>query len=115
VKVAQLEEPRRRMAEQRSVRSLDDASKKLGLVVRALTREEREQAETEGSVVVADVEGVAARAGLEPGDIILAVNNQPVRSVKDLRDAAGKLHGGDAAALLVERGGTRIFVPVRAG
>jgi S1-C subfamily serine protease len=43
------------------------------------------------------------------------VNNQEVKSVQDLRTAASKLSKGDAAALLVERGGNRIFVPVRAG
>jgi hypothetical protein len=35
--------------------------------------------------------------------------------VQDLRAAASKLNKGDPAALLVERGGNRLFVPVRAG
>jgi serine protease Do len=64
-------------------------------------------------VVVQDVQGSAARAGLQPGDIILAVNDRSVRSVQDLRTAAGQLKSGDAAALLVERDGNQIFVPVR--
>ncbi|HET6194485.1 MAG TPA: PDZ domain-containing protein, partial [Acetobacteraceae bacterium] len=88
---------------------------KLGLVVRPLTPEEKQGADTEGSVVVADVQGSAERAGIQPGDIILAVNDQAVKNVQDLRTAASHLRPGDAAALLVERGGTQIFVPVRAG
>ena len=89
--------------------------KRLGLVVRPLTPEEKESAGTVGNVVVADVEGSAARAGIQPGDIILAVNDRSVKSVQDLRAVANKLRSGQSAALLVERAGTQVFVPVRAG
>ncbi len=112
VHVAQLEEPQTRTARSRPSRGVEEDTK-LGLVVRPLTREEKQSAGTEGSVVVQDVQGSAARAGLQPGDIILAVNDRSVRSVQDLRAAAGQLKGGDAAALLVERGGNQIFVPIR--
>jgi serine protease Do len=88
---------------------------RLGLVVRQITPEEKQAADTEGSVVVENVQGSAARAGLQPGDIIIAVNQQPVSSVQDLRRVAGKLNKGDPAALLVERGGNRLYVPIRAG
>ena len=87
---------------------------KLGLVVRPLTPEEKQSVDTQGNVVVAEVQGSAARAGLQPGDIILAINNSAVKSVQDLRTLAGKLHSGEAAALLVERQGNQLFVPVRA-
>src|SRR4030095_14868113 len=88
---------------------------KLGLVVRPLTSQEKDQVGTEGSVVVAGGEGAAAAAGIQPGDVILAVNDRSVNNVQDLRDEAAKLKRGDSAALLVERAGTQIFVPVRAG
>jgi serine protease Do len=84
-------------------------------VVRPITPQEKQAADTDGAVVVEDVQAGAARAGLQPGDIILAVNQQQVKSVQDLRRAAGKLHKGDAAALLVERDGARLYVPIRAG
>jgi serine protease Do len=117
VKVEQLEEPQQRSAanDQRPRGTQAQEHVRLGLVVRPLTREEQRMAETEGRVVVQDVQGSAARAGLQPGDIILAVNNQQVNSVQELRAEASKLDKGDAAALLVERGGNRIYVPVRAG
>ena len=92
-----------------------EAGTRLGLVVRPLTPEEKESAGTEGNVVVADVQGAAARAGIQPGDIILAVNERTVKNVRDLRDVASKLKSGQSAALLVERAGAQVFVPVRAG
>jgi serine protease Do len=88
---------------------------RLGLAVRQITPEEKQAVDTDGSVVVEDVQGSAARAGLQPGDIILAVNQVEVKSVQDLRRAAGKLSKGESAALLVERGGNRLYVPIRAG
>jgi serine protease Do len=112
VHVAQLEEPETRAAGARPSNKSEEGAK-LGLVVRPLSPEEKQSVGTEGSLVVEDVQGPAARAGLQPGDVILAVNNRSVRSVQDLRTEAAKLRGGDSAALLVERGGNQIFVPVR--
>jgi serine protease Do len=114
VKVEELQEPEQRAAHARPGRA-EAEDTKLGLVVREITPQEKQAVDTDGSVVIENVEGSAARAGLQPGDIILAVNNQQVNSVQDLRTAASKLNKGDPAALLVERGGNRLFVPVRAG
>jgi serine protease Do len=114
VKVAQLEEPGVKSA-RAGAESSEAEGAKLGLVVRPLTPQEKNSVDTEGNVVVADVQGSAARAGIQPGDIILAVNERSVKDVGDLRAEAAKLKRGDSAALLVERGGTQIFVPVRAG
>ena len=114
VHVAKLEEPGVKNAGNRNENKEAEGTR-LGLVVRPLTPQEKQSADTEGNIVVADVQGSAARAGIQPGDIILAVNDHAVKNLQDLRDAAAKLHAGDAAALLVERAGTQIFVPVRAG
>ena len=114
VKVAQLEEPDDKKVKASAV-GKDAEGAKLGLVVRPLTPQEKNSVDTEGNIVVADVQGSAARAGIQPGDIILAVNDRSVKNVGDLRAAAAKLKRGDSAALLVERAGTQIFVPVRAG
>jgi serine protease Do len=114
VKVATLADPDRKQAKAAPA-NRDAENARLGLVVRALTDDEKERVGTDGNVVVADVRGSAARAGIQPGDIILAVNSQSVKSVQELRNVAGKLRNGESAALLVERGGTQIFVPVKAG
>lgn len=86
---------------------------RLGLAVRPLTPEEQRQAGVPGGLLVQDVTGPAARAGIQAGDVVLALNGQPVSSVDQLREAAGK--AGKHAALLVERGDAQIFVPVELG
>jgi len=86
---------------------------KLGLAVRPLSPTERAEAQTEGRLVVEDVQGPAAVAGVMPGDIVLAVNGRKVDSVKALRDAVDA--SGSTVALLIQRGEAQIFVPVRVG
>ena len=79
--------------------------------MRPLQPAEREEAQTEGTLVVEDVTGPAAAAGVRPGDIILGVNGTRVKSVTELQAAAKK--SGKTVALLIERGDRQIFVPIR--
>jgi len=71
------------------------------------------QAARNGGVVVEDVTGAAARAGVRPGDVVVAVNGTPVDSVDAVRSAAQK--SGKSVALLVKRGEQTLFVPIRTG
>jgi serine protease Do len=89
------------------------AGGKLGLAVRPLTSQEQHQANTQGGLLVEQVKGPAADAGLQQGDIVLAANGAPVSSITDLRNAVEK--SKSHVALLVQRGETRLFVPVRVG
>ncbi len=68
--------------------------------------------EVSGAVVARLESGSRAdRAGLEAGDIIVAVNQVPVASVAELRQ---QVEGVDRAiALTVQRGSARIFLVVR--
>jgi len=84
---------------------------KLGLAVRPLTEEERKQIEAEGGLLVEQSEGPAARAGVQVGDVILAFNNQPVKSVDQLRRLVDRSRG--SVALLIQREGNKIYVPIR--
>jgi serine protease Do len=85
----------------------------LGLALRPLTRNERQQAQTEGGLLVEGVSGPAARAGVAAGDVLLAINGQPVQSADQVREVMkGKPRN---IALLVQRNGETIFVPLKLG
>src|SRR5207249_3039543 len=72
---------------------------RLGLVARTLTPEEQRNLDVRVGVMVEDSTGAAAKAGIEPGDVILAVNGTPVQSADELRSIASK--AGKSVALLV--------------
>lgn len=86
---------------------------KLGLSVRPLRAEEKKQLSTEGGVIVESATGPAARAGIRQGDVILAVNDTPVKGVEDLRKAADSVKRN--VALLVQRQDAKIYVPIKIG
>jgi serine protease Do len=85
----------------------------MGLGVRALTEAEARQLGVKGGLLIAEVSGPAARAGLQPGDAILSANGKPVDTVKALADIVKQ--GDGKVALLVQRGQNRLFVPLKAG
>ena len=86
---------------------------RLGLTLRELTAAERQKFGTQGSLLVEDVTGEAAEAGIQPGDVVLAVNNTRVNTLKAFRSALQKAR--KSVALLIERDGTTVYVPFRLG
>ncbi len=86
---------------------------RLGLAVRPLTPNEKSEVHSSAGLLVENVGGPAARAGVRPGDVILAVNGSPVESAEQLRLLTGK--AGKTIALLIQRGETRLFVPLNIG
>lgn len=81
----------------------------LGVTVRALNEEEKQQAETEG-LLVAKSEGAARKAGIQSGDIIVNVNGIAMKKSTDLGNILEK---SKTLRILIQRGGTRIFIPIR--
>jgi len=88
-------------------------SGRLGVVVRPLTSDERDQLHAKAGLVVEEAGGAAAKAGVRPGDVILALNDQPVKSAGELRHLLGK--SGKHVALLVQRNDSKVYVPVDLG
>ena len=89
-----------------------------GLEVRNLTPEIARQlglpAGTNGVVVTGVApDSAAAAAGVEPGDVILEINRQPVRSVADLKKLSGKLSKKEGALLLINRRGGKLFLAIK--
>lgn len=83
----------------------------LGLTVRPLDPQEKEQAETQGNLVVEEAEGPAASAGVQPGDIIIGVNGKKVKTTKELQESSKA--AGKNVALLIQRDDAQIFIPLK--
>ncbi len=85
-------------------------SGRLGLSVRPLDPRENDG---RGGLVVEEVGGAAARAGVQPGDVLLSFNGTPISSLEALREQVAK--AGKRVALLVQREDRQIFVPLDLG
>jgi len=86
---------------------------RLGLALHPLTKDERAAVEVDHGLMVEDVSGAAARAGIQPGDVVLGINGQPARSVEQVRSVVSG--HPKSVALLIDRNGQKIFVPVKLG
>ncbi|MEP6740242.1 MAG: Do family serine endopeptidase [Caldimonas sp.] len=85
----------------------------LGLSLRPLTRDEKREAKIDSGLVVEEVDGASARAGIEAGDVLLAINGKAVQSVDEVKSVLSVKP--KSVALLVQRNGEKIFVPVKLG
>ena len=91
-----------------------DASKgKLGLALRPLQPQEKAEAGVVSGLMIEDAGGASARAGVQAGDVLVAINGTPVKSIEQVREVVAK--SNKSVALLIQRDGSKIFVPVRLG
>jgi serine protease Do len=86
---------------------------RLGVAVRPLTPQEKSGASVSHGLLVQEAGGPAASAGIQPGDVILAVNGRPVSNVDQLKQMVTQ--AGNSLALLIQRDNAQIFVPVDLG
>lgn len=94
--------------------SMDSKQARLGVSVRPLTSQELAQTQLKQGLLVEEVgKGPAANAGIQPGDVILAVNGDQVKSVSQLQDKLTQ--NSKNVALLVMRGDSKLYVPVKIG
>ncbi len=87
---------------------------RLGLSVRPLSAQERRQSGLPGGLMVQESTGAAADAGIQPGDLILAVKQRQVNTVQELREAV-RSAGKGPLALLVQRGEATLYISVAVG
>ena len=86
---------------------------RLGLALRSLQPDELRAAGVANGLLIESSAGPAANAGVESGDVLLAINGTPVKSIEQVKIAVAK--SDKSIALLILRAGDTIFVPVRMG
>ena len=85
-----------------------------GVQVGPLLRDEARELRIKGGVVVRQIDtaSLAARVGLQEGDVVREVNRQAVTSVEEFEKQVGKLHAKDRVLLLVTRGLATIYLAI---
>lgn len=90
------------------------AAKALGLSLSDLTDLQRSELKLKTGVRVESAEGAAARAGLREGDVILAVANTEVNSVREVEAVLSKWDKNRNIGVLVRRGEWAQYVVIPA-
>jgi serine protease Do len=84
---------------------------RLGVALRLQKPEELRTSGSSTGLFIDKVSGVAERAGVQPGDLLLAINQEPMQSVEQAMTVAAR--AGKSVALLLMRDGERIYIPLR--
>lgn len=86
---------------------------KLGLTLRELTPAQKKKLNGKNGLLVAESSGVAAQAGIRRGDVVLGLNNTEVQSVEAFNKQINAISSGKSVAILVLRGDTTLYVPLK--
>jgi serine protease Do len=86
---------------------------RIGLALQNLTAEQKKKIGGRNGLLVADLKGASLNAGMMKGDIILVVNNTPVKSIQAFNNNLRKIPKGKVIAVLLYRNGDTLFVPVK--
>jgi serine protease Do len=90
------------------------AAQSIGIVVGELTAAQKKEAKVKGGVRVESVsEGAAQRAGIREGDIIVAIGNTEINSVKDFDAVIAKTDKKKSIPLLLRRGDLASYLVLR--
>jgi serine protease Do len=95
------------------IRSAAPQGAQLGLALRPLQLQELRGSGLDHGLLIERVTGPAQLAGVQPSDVLLALNGKPVQDIAEAR--AAMKDSPKQVALLVARDGQQIFVPVRLG
>lgn len=89
-----------------------DKTEMAGLTVTPLNPDQKRQLGIQSGVLVDEAQGIAARAGVQAGDVIMAVGNTAVNNARDLAsELDAKSH--KTVALLIKRGDGTSYIPLR--
>jgi serine protease Do len=87
---------------------------RMGIAASELSADQLQQLQISSGLLVGSVTGSTARAaGLQQGDVLLAIGNVKIRSLAQLNELLKLIPGGRNVALLVRRGDNATYVAIR--
>ena len=113
ITIAEMADERQRAAVEPDAKPAQSASAVLGLQISDLSEAQKKELKIRSGVRIDGASGVAARAGLREGDLILAVDNADVNNVKQLQAVLSKLEKAKLINLMVKRDEVVSFVLLR--
>ena len=113
VQVAEMPQDRARSARASEPAKPAAPANALGLGVSDVSAEKMKELGLKGGVQVDAVDGLAAGAGIRPGDIITQLNSADVQNARQFNEAVARLDPKKDVAVLVRRGEASRFVIIR--
>jgi len=104
--------PSQQVAQKAETNAEEIHANRLGLVVTDLNSEQRQelQIEKNGVLVQKVGKGIAQDIGIQPGDVILRIQNNVIHDSNEFNKTLAKLPTGKSIAVLVQRNGNPIFL-----
>lgn len=94
-------------------KSAEDKADKLGLTLAELSTEDKRRLEIDNGLLVRDVKGAAERAGVQAGDVVLAMGGEKVTSLAQFAKLLSQQGKDKNVALLIRRGERILYVPIK--
>lgn len=107
------EKPARRASAPEPAAKLSAQVKAFGLALSDVTDAQKKELKIKGGAKVDTVEGAGARAGLREGDVIVAIANVEITSVKDFEAVVAKVDKAKPINLLFRRGELAQFAIIK--
>jgi len=107
------DKPVRRTADKEDRPKGSAAAQSIGLVVTDLTDAQKKELKIKGGVKVEAVAEGSARAGIREGDIIVAIGNTEIGSVKEFDAVVARVDKSKAIPVLLRRGELATYLLIR--
>ena len=110
VKIGEMPDDRMQASNKKTIK---ESANRIGLVLKEATAKDKKTLDGRNGLVVVKASGPAVSSQIRDGDIILALNNTPVTSIRAFNREINKTPKGKTIALLIYRNGDTLFVPVK--
>jgi serine protease Do len=107
------EKPARRTGEKEEKPKGSPAAQSVGLTVSDLNADQKKELKIKGGVKVESVADGAARAGIHEGDVIVAIGNTEITSVKEFDAVIAKIDKNKPIPVLLRRGELATYLLIR--
>lgn len=89
------------------------SSNKIGLTLQSLSAKQKKRLNGRNGLLVIESKGLASKAGIRRGDVVLGLNNSETQSVELFNKQINRIKPGKTVAVLVYRNGNTLYVPIK--